>query len=457
MFVLVSLVLHFSCSPPGEPVVIATDPSVPTDPIDPVAPDIEIYLNDMWIENNQNSDLGNVLINTTKYGAVIIDNDGNKPLELSGSPIVEVDGPDSSSIVIVNDPSVFLNPGDSTFFGFTVAPDNTGTVSAELRIETNDPDESIFVINISATGISAPCPVARTGQTTSYAASDDGDLECGILWPDPRFIDNGDGTMTDLLTGLMWETDPSSSLYTWDYGLTRGSASTLGNHEDWRMANINELMSRVDLESSTSSRRYWTSSAALVSTTLMAWVINFDSGELFRRSITSVGDTYVLICRDTGTGAVSLPKTGVSFTYGTDADGDLQTGEPWPIPRFLDYNNGTVADSLTGLIWAQQTSSASLDWSTALDYAESLDAGGNSNWRLPNLQELRSLISYGSTTNTSRLSSSFGFTIPSGDYWTSSAGYSGATGAWIVKMDTGHTTVESITESNSVWAVRGGD
>ena len=37
----------------------------------------------------------------------------------------------------------------------------------------------------------APAPVAQTGQTTSFAAGDDGDLEKGVAWPSPRFTDNG--------------------------------------------------------------------------------------------------------------------------------------------------------------------------------------------------------------------------------------------------------------------------
>ncbi len=42
-------------------------------------------------------------------------------------------------------------------------------------------------------------PVAQTGQTTSYATGDDGDLEKGVASPSPRFTDNGDGTVTDFL------------------------------------------------------------------------------------------------------------------------------------------------------------------------------------------------------------------------------------------------------------------
>jgi len=51
------------------------------------------------------------------------------------------------------------------------------------------------------TGTAKPAPVPKTGQTTSYASGDDGDLELGTAWPSPRFTDHGNGTVTDNLTG----------------------------------------------------------------------------------------------------------------------------------------------------------------------------------------------------------------------------------------------------------------
>ena len=50
-------------------------------------------------------------------------------------------------------------------------------------------------------------PLARTGQITSYAPGDDGDLQMGVANPTPRFTDNRDGTVTDRLTGLTWTQD----------------------------------------------------------------------------------------------------------------------------------------------------------------------------------------------------------------------------------------------------------
>ena len=60
----------------------------------------------------------------------------------------------------------------------------------------------------------ATVDLPKTGQTTCYDASgnvidcaetgQNGDIQAGVDWPEPRFEDNGDGTITDHLTGLVW-------------------------------------------------------------------------------------------------------------------------------------------------------------------------------------------------------------------------------------------------------------
>ncbi len=49
-----------------------------------------------------------------------------------------------------------------------------------------------------------PAPVPKTGQATSYRTGDDGTHQAGIASPSPRFVDHGNGTVTDKLTGLIW-------------------------------------------------------------------------------------------------------------------------------------------------------------------------------------------------------------------------------------------------------------
>ena len=110
-----------------------------------------------------------------------------------------------------------------------------------------------------------PAPVPKTGQTTSYATGDDGDLEKGVAWPNPRFTDNEDGTITDNLTGLIWLKDAncfgkrtwgnalsdSNGLESGECGLTDGSSAG-----EWRLPNRFELESLLDLKNASPALPY---------------------------------------------------------------------------------------------------------------------------------------------------------------------------------------------------------
>jgi len=140
--------------------------------------------------------------------------------------------------------------------------------------------------------------VPKSGQTTSYATGDDGDLEAGLAWPNPRFTDNGDGTVTDNLTGLIWLKNANCyGVRTWANSLT--DANTLNSGEcgladgsvegDWRLPQVKELQSLIDFGnynqvlptghpfSGVQSHNYW-SATTCASLTDTAWHVALDSG-----------------------------------------------------------------------------------------------------------------------------------------------------------------------------------
>ncbi len=106
-------------------------------------------------------------------------------------------------------------------------------------------------------------PVENTGQTTSYRAGDDGDEQAGVSWPNPRFTDNSDGTVTDNLTGLIWlkqanyiSTGGDTGMTTWNNAIDFCKALATGmcglsdgsSTGDWRLPSRFELESLHDLK-----------------------------------------------------------------------------------------------------------------------------------------------------------------------------------------------------------------
>ena len=96
--------------------------------------------------------------------------------------------------------------------------------------------------------------VPQTGQTTPYLAGDDGNLQRGLPWPNPRFTDNEDGTVTDNLTELIWLKDASRfGTRTWSQALDDCNTLAADGGDlkdgsvpgDWRLPNVRELNSLI--------------------------------------------------------------------------------------------------------------------------------------------------------------------------------------------------------------------
>jgi len=159
----------------------------------------------------------------------------------------------------------------------------------------------------------------------------------------------------------------------------------------------------------------------------------------------------LLIPTNAGGSGYSAPvaKTGQTNSYTTSDDGALQKGVTWPNPRFtVQADTNVVKDNLTGLMWARNAnlSGGSPNWNYAVAYCTNLTYGGYSDWRLPNVRELLSLVDFGwgppalcNTAGTGQWTQNDPFTgVQSGYYWSSTtdAGYTSY--AWYVHLYDGY-------------------
>jgi len=133
--------------------------------------------------------------------------------------------------------------------------------------------------------------LAETGQTSSYAANDDGALGNGVTWPPARFTVGVD-CVRDNLTGLLWMKAPTASR-SWENALVYADGLDLCGFSDWRLSNINELESLINAEESNSAawlntqgfsgisaNAYWSSTSGASSSipSTRAWYIDMGNG-----------------------------------------------------------------------------------------------------------------------------------------------------------------------------------
>jgi len=81
------------------------------------------------------------------------------------------------------------------------------------------------------------------GQTESYTTTFGEDSDYTIN--PPSYMDNGDGTVTDANTGLMWQQGEAGSM-NWEDAITCCEGLSLAGYTDWRLPNIKELESITD-------------------------------------------------------------------------------------------------------------------------------------------------------------------------------------------------------------------
>jgi hypothetical protein len=121
---------------------------------------------------------------------------------------------------------------------------------------------------------------------------------------------------------------------------------------------------------------------------------------------------------------------------------------------YTSNGDGTVTDTSTGLTWQQVGSSTTMTWARALAYCEGLNLAGHTDWRLPTIKELRSLVDY-NRYNPAINATYFPNTMSS-VYWSSTTYANSTNGAWAVNFYYGNDDSYDKDEINyQVRAVRG--
>jgi len=255
----------------------------------------------------------------------------------------------------------------------------------------------------SAQEIACP-PQGQTysGQDAQYAGAQ------------PSYVDNGDGTITDLNTGLMWQQSPDfngdgqiniEDKKSYSAALQDAETFTLAGYNDWRLPTIKELYSLIDFSGSTAMSAG--SSVPYIETDYFDFAYGDESaGERFIDAQFASSTLYG--------GTVFGGRTamfGVNFAdgrikgYPVDATQKFTQGKTFYVlyvrgatgygeNNFVDNGDGTISDWATGLMWQASDSGAALDWASALDYCENLSYAGHDDWRLPNAKELQSIVDY---------------------------------------------------------------
>lgn len=343
-------------------------------------------------------------------------------------------------------------------------------------------------------GSPSPAPVPKTGQINSYGIRDDGALEMGVAWPDPRFTDQGNGTIMDNLTGLIWLKNAGCfGVVSWSTALNDANALASGNcgltdgstAGDWRLPNVREMHSLVDFRwynpslplthpfSNVQTDFYWTSTSVVGLLPDDAWHINLNTGGI-SFAPKSYTENVWPVRGETG-GVASVPRTGQTLCYDTDGtvidcagtgqDAEYQYGVAWPDPRLTDHGNGSVTDNLTGLVWLKNANCFSTRrWTYALSDANKLASGScgltdgsrEGDWRLPNARELFSLIDFGHIEPALPDGHPFTNTHFMPLWWTSTTYplYNGDS-AWTVGIMSSTMTSTEKNYSQPVWPVRG--
>jgi len=252
------------------------------------------------------------------------------------------------------------------------------------------------------------------GQDASYAGYE------------PNYQNNGDGTVIDLVTGLMWQKSPDldgdgdidyDDKMSFDEAMAAADTFSLAGYTDWRLPSIKEMYSLIIFSGIDPSGYEGTDTDGLVP------FIDTDYFD-FAYGDTEAGERIIDAQMASSTLYVGTTMNGAETMFGVNfADGRIKGYPTGPMPgqnedkqfyvmyvrgnanygenNFADNGDGTITDNATGLMWMQDDDGEGMIWEDALSYAEASDFANHNDWRLPNVKELQSIVDYSRSPSTS--------------------------------------------------------
>jgi hypothetical protein len=325
---------------------------------------------------------------------------------------------------------------DLTTIQLNEANANSGYISGYSWYTPNgdtDPDTlAITAVKVIVTSSVSQSVLPDTGQTTSYTSTFGEDSD--YLINAPSYTNNGNGTVTDNNTLLVWQREDDNTLRTWNDASTYCSNLTLGGYSDWRLPMAKELQSIVHYDEFGPSinatyfpgtEYYYWSSTVYAGNTDDAWDVDFGYGNV--GSYDKSDSDYVRCVRsDSGT-------------------------EVWLLD-FSDNEDGTVTHYHTSLVWQQVDDNVTRTWENAISYCESLSLAGQTDWRLPNIRELQTLLDYSHWSPA--IDSSLFPGTNSSIYWSSTTHAEVTEGVWGIDFNDGYLSAYYKTGSYYVRCVR---
>jgi len=247
----------------------------------------------------------------------------------------------------------------------------------------------------------------------------------------PQYRDNGDGTVTDRVTGLVWAQALGDKL-TFAQAMAGVEGFELVGHSDWRVPTIKELYSLIDfrggfhvtaadsvpyIDTDYFEFAYGDEAAGERPIDVQVWSATEYVGTTMHNDATVFGVNFADgrikgYPRDVSPGGSGANQLFVRYVRGNPAYG---------VNDFASNGDATITDAATGLVWQGDDSGTSVSWQAALAYCEQLELAGVDDWRLPDAKQLQSIVDYTrapAVTGTAAIDPVFGISEAESYFWT---------------------------------------